>query len=451
MIEQLVDEFSSKCDYIDVRVNKTTNEVVILQNSETSNVFTNNESYGVRVLLNGGWGLSFSHDFNKAREVFEKALKIAKLSSGKKTIFNPPKSVHDSKKISYKTDPFSVDPLNKIKLLNNYEALLKKDTKIKNTVLSLACSRVDKRVYAPNINVRQEFVNNFLRINVTAREGNLIQSTAHRHSELGGYETINSLSTESLTSEVRERVNRLLHAKSSKPERATIVCDPQLTGLFFHEAVGHACEADLILNNGSVFNGLRDKSLGSEEINLVNDPTFKERGFYWYDDEGVKTKPTPLITKGVLTGFMHSLKTANELNEKPTGNGRCMNAEVFPIPRMSNMILKPGKWSFEELLKEAGNGYFVKGFTGGEVDPITGQFCFGASECYRIVNGEVGEPLRDVTLASSILESLKSIKVGNDFVPTNSGGTCGKGGQGARVGEACPSILIKDVIVGGSA
>jgi TldD protein len=197
--------------------------------------------------------------------------------------------------------------------------------------------------------------------------------------------------------------------------------------------------------------GLRHQLIGSNEINLFNDPTLNERGFYWYDDEGVKAHETPLIVNGVLSGFMNSLKTANELNEAPTGNGRCTNAEYNPIPRMSNMVLKPGKWSPDDLIKEVRNGYLMKGFTGGVVDPITGQFSFGASECYQIVNGEVSEPLRDVTMASNILDALKGIMVGRDQQPTNSGGTCGKEGQYVRVGEFCPSILIRDVMIGGSA
>ncbi|MFA5406039.1 MAG: TldD/PmbA family protein [Candidatus Nanoarchaeia archaeon] len=452
MIEQLVNEFSSKCDYVDARVHELKKELIILENSETNNIFLNNKTYGVRALYKGGWGFCYSNDFTDARSVFNKALRIAKLSStGKRVDFISPVKTIDYKKIKYKIDPFNVEPVDKIKMLQGYEQLLTKDAKIKNTYLSIDCSREDRIVYAPGISIRQEFTNNFLRVNATAREGDVIQSVYHRHSELGGYECINKIRPSVITKTLIERVNRQLHAKAPKPGKAVVVCDPQMTGLFFHEAVGHACEADAVINNSSVFKGKRGELIGSEEINLFNDPTINERGFYWYDDEGVKARETPLIVGGVLAGYLHSIKTANELSENPTGNGRCMGAEYNPIPRMSNMILKQGKWSPDELITEAKNGYLVKGFTGGVVDPISGQFSFGASECFRIVNGQVTEPLRDVALGSSILDALKSIKVGNDYQRSNSGGTCGKDGQGVRVGEACPSILIKDVIIGGSA
>jgi TldD protein len=450
MIRKLVEDYAGKTDYADARVHEISKEVILLENGETSNIFLNNKSYGVRILYNGGWGMAYSYDFDKAKELFEKALKIAKLSSGKKKEFSGPKPVNDSKIYDCKIDPFSIDPLEKIKLLKEYESLLK-GSRIKNIQVLLQAERVNKSVYAPGVEVSQEFTNNIHRIFVTAKEGRVIQSTGEHYSRLGGYEMITSRDLNEVTSRVNERIDRLLHAKSAKPERAAVVCDPAMTGLFFHEAVGHACEADAVINNASLFKELIGRKIASQEVTLVDDPTIEERGFYWYDDEGVKSRPTALITNGVLSGFMHSLKTANEMNVEPTGNGRVMNAENPPIPRMSNTSLKPGKWSVEELIHEARNGYYVKGFNGGVVDPITGQFSFGASECFKIVNGEVMEPLRDVTLAGNILEALKGIRVGNDQTKNRLTGTCGKSGQHVRVGDYCPSILVREVVVGGSA
>ncbi len=452
MIEQSIKKYENKCDYIDARVHELIKEDILLENGETSNIYSSNKTIGVRVLINGGWGLAYTYKTNNIDETINKAIRIAKLSATNKKEFNKqPAPISDDKKYYYNTDPFSINPTDKIKLLKEYESKLKKEQSIKNTKILIECSRVNKTIITPNAHIKQEFTNNILRVFVTAREGDLIQSTSHHYSQLGGYENITSLNKDEITKELTERINRLLHAKAPKAERATVVCDPLMTGLFFHEAVGHACEADAILNNASQFKGMKGQLIASEEVNLLDDPTIKERGFYWYDDEGVKARPTPLITNGVLTGFMHSLRTANEMGEEPTGNGRVMNANYNPIPRMSNTVLKAGEWSYDELIKKAGNGYLVKGFKGGVVDPITGQFSFGASECYRIVNGEVTEPLRDVTLAGNILQTLKGINVGNDPLRTKITGTCGKQGQSVRVGDYCPSILIKEAIIGGSA
>lgn len=451
MIQGLIKEFSAKCDYVDARVHEAVNEVLVLENGETSNVFTNNKSIGVRVLFKGGWGMACSYNISKARDLFNKALRIARLTPSPEKSFQPPRSVTADKKYPCEINPFTIEPVEKTKLLKELESRLTADAKVKNVKSILINSRVNKRVLASGIDVNQEFTNNVLKTSVTAREGSVIQSTIDTYSKLGGYEVIKSLSINDLSDELLKRVNRLLSAKAPKPERSTIVCDPRMSGLFFHEAVGHACEADTIINQSSVFQGLKNKTVASKEVNLFDDPGVKERGFYWFDDEGVKATPTKLITKGKLTGFLHSLITAGKLGEKPTGNGRAADAESPPIPRMSNTVLEPGEWSVEELIKEAGNGYLVKGFNGGVVDPVTGQFSFGASECYRITNGVVAEPLRNASLAGNILETLKGIRVGSDAQNTRLASYCGKANQMIRVGKRSPSILIKEAIIGGTA
>jgi len=74
MIRRLVEEYAGKCDYVDVRVHELSKETILLENGETSNIFLNNKSFGVRTLYKGGWGMCFSHDFDKAKEVFEKTI-----------------------------------------------------------------------------------------------------------------------------------------------------------------------------------------------------------------------------------------------------------------------------------------------------------------------------------------------------------------------------------------
>ncbi len=447
LITKLINNYSSKCDYIDARIIDKKLESISLSNGSSNNYFTNNFTYGVRVLLNGNWGFSYSSNINDFESIIKRAFKSAKLSSGNSRI-SLPNSVSDSRKIKYDIDPFNVSADDKINLLKSFDKNLRKNL-IKQVRASLVFVRTNKWVISPLVNVKQEFTNSLLMIDVSARDNNIIQSTRHYYSKLGGFEVINSVSVNDVSDKLISRINRLLRAKSPKPEKANVVLDPYMTGLFFHEAVGHACEADSVINNTSLMKGRVGSVVASDEVTLIDDPTLIERGFYWYDDEGVEASPTTLIERGVLKGFMHSLSTAGEMNVKPTSNGRVMDGSFIPIPRMSNTLLKSGNHSFDDLVDLVHNGYLVKGFNGGVVDPITGQFSFGSSECFKIENGVITEPLRDVTLAGSINEVLPTIMVGNDSTKTHLTSTCGKDGQSVRVGEYCPSILVKGVIVGG--
>jgi TldD protein len=65
-----------------------------------------------------------------------------------------------------------------------------------------------------------------------------------------------------------------------------------------------------------------------------------------------------------------------------------------------------------------------------------------------IENGEMGQMVRDVSLAGNILEVLPKIDaIGNDF--ELDAGTCGKGGQTVPVMTGGPHARIRAVPVGG--
>ena len=68
---------------------------------------------------------------------------------------------------------------------------------------------------------------------------------------------------------------------------------------------------------------------------------------------------------------------------------------------------------------------------------------------FKIENGEITTPLRDVSLSGNILETLKNVDaIGNDF--ELSVGFCGKDGQTAPVGDGGPHTRILNALVGGS-
>jgi TldD protein len=104
--------------------------------------------------------------------------------------------------------------------------------------------------------------------------------------------------------------------------------------------------------------------------------------------------------------------------------------------------------SFEELLEDVKFGYYFKSFRGGQAN-LDGTFQVGIQEAYEIVNGELGEPVRDASISGNTLETLLKVDaVGKDF--ELSAGRCGKG-QTAFIGDGGPHIRVSEVVVGGSA
>jgi TldD protein len=110
--------------------------------------------------------------------------------------------------------------------------------------------------------------------------------------------------------------------------------------------------------------------------------------------------------------------------------------------------MEPKDYSFEELVEGIKAGYYFKSFRGGQAN-LDGTFQVGIQEAYEIVNGELGEPVRNASISGNTLETLLKVDaVGKDFELWP--GRCGKG-QTAFICDGGPHIRVKEVLVGGSA
>jgi len=280
-----------------------------------------------------------------------------------------------------------------------------------------------------------------------AKRGQRIENYFEVKRLKGGYELMDSV-WEIVDKAVRKAVE-MLDAKNAKGGFFDVVADPKLGGVFAHEAVGHACEADLVLNHGSILDGKMNKKIGSSEVTIIDDGSLKEWGWTPFDSEGSASSRTVLIRKGVLKDYLHSRETAAKVKTGLTGNGRSQDPSFKVIPRMTNTFIDKGDSSVEEMLGEIKEGYYLKGSLGGQVDTAGGEFLFNAKEGYFVKNGEIQHMVKGVSLVGNVLETLHSIQlVGKDL--KFGSGYCGKSGQRVPVSDGSPHILIRNAKVGGS-
>ena len=90
----------------------------------------------------------------------------------------------------------------------------------------------------------------------------------------------------------------LLKAKTPKGGEMPVLLDQELAGVFVHEAVGHASEADLVLEGDSILKNRIGEQIASPLITIIDDPTLHEFGYYPFDAEGVQSKKTEIIREG---------------------------------------------------------------------------------------------------------------------------------------------------------
>ncbi len=279
---------------------------------------------------------------------------------------------------------------------------------------------------------------------VASRNGNVQMGYEREHSIHG----FNLRHQERLGKKSAEIAVALLDAGAAKAGKMRAVLDPELAGVFAHEAVGHASEGDLVNEGNSVLKGKTGQKIGNDNVTIVDDPGIHEFGFDPVDAEGVAVCRTEIIRKGVFNAFLHNRETLSSLGNGVAGHARAMPGEP-PLVRMSNTFIEAGDSTEQEIFEECKNGIFLKGSRGGQVDPGRGIFQFNAEYGYLVKNGECTTMVRDVSLSGEILSTLhKIILCGNDR--TMSPGYCGKGGQSVPVSDGAPHLLLYDAVVGGS-
>ena len=448
LFKKVIDKTLPKVDYIDIRAGSGDNTSILMKDGNVQEINTG-KSLGIRirVLNNGAWGFAYTTDISKIDEITQTAMKLSNSLKGDVEL-SECEVINDKIAVDVKI-PFndiSIEEKKEIMKEANDSATIQK---VNSTTVMYGDSQVNELFMnseGSNIQINTSRVR--MALNAAASDGEIIQ---FGHGSIGGvkgFEVIAGTDIEEFGRKIGEKAVRLLDAKPAPSGQFPVIADPELTGVLVHEALGHAVEGDLILQNDSILKDKLGSKIASDIVNIFDDASMKDGfGYYPYDVEGIKTKPNQLVKDGELVSLLNSRETASKLNMKSSGNARSIISEK-PIVRMSNTYLQPGDMSFEELIEEIPDGIYLKGSRGGQVDTGKGIFQFNAAEGFKIENGELTTPLRDVSLSGNILETLKNVDaIGNDF--KLSVGFCGKDGQTAPVGDGGPHTRILNALVGG--
>ena len=409
----------------------------------------------LRVLVNGAWGFASvgSLDSEVLSSAVSDACKMAKAASSQlKTPIKlaETKTVKDRVQVKPKKNPVNIQIEDKIKTASSVnKATLGYDKRIKScTIDYLDLTGTSYFANSEGTSIEQDKLYVWSRITATAVSKGVFSFSREEVGSTAGYEVFDTETPEVIGEKVAKRAIEQLDAKAPKGGKSPVVLGPNVVGVFVHEAFGHLAEADLALSGGVLQNNF-GKKIASDVVTFYDDGTIDGAfGSFKYDDEGVPTQKTLLIKDGVVTGLMHNRETAQKFNAAPTGNARAEDFRVEPIIRMRNTFMAPRDYSLEELVEDMRSGYYFKSFRGGQAN-LDGTFQVGIQEAYEIVNGEIGEPVRNASISGNTLETLLKVDaVGKDFELWP--GRCGKG-QTAFICDGGPHIRVKEVIVGGSA
>jgi PmbA protein len=160
-----------------------------------------------------------------------------------------------------------------------------------------------------------------------------------------------------------------------------------------------------------LFTGREGEQVAAPIIDLLDDPTNPDAlGAAMYDSEGIPTRRNSLIAGGVLQGFLHNTYTGRRAGLKTTGSAVRGGYGSAPGVGVRALQLAPGKRTPEAIMASVPEAFYVQGVSGlhSGTNPISGDFSVGA-EGLMVRNGAFAEPVREVTIASTLQRMLLDV------------------------------------------
>lgn len=224
--------------------------------------------------------------------------------------------------------------------------------------------------------------------------------------------SIADLDLDAAAAEGALRATRLLGARKAETTTVPVVFDPFVTAQFLG-VVASGFSAEAAQKGLSLFADRLGQQVAADTVSVIDDGRLIEGSAAApVDDEGLPTGRTVLIDAGRLVGFLHNTETAARAGSgaRSTANAARAGHRSPPGVSPTNLAMAGPTTTVPDILAAADGGLYVqevKGMHSG-VNPVSGEFSVGVTGLW-IRRGELVEPVREVTVVSTILDMLRSI------------------------------------------
>jgi PmbA protein len=221
---------------------------------------------------------------------------------------------------------------------------------------------------------------------------------------------ISTLDFEDVARRAAERALGILGASKIASARMPVVFEPY-TAAQFLSVLGSALTGEAVAKGRSLFAGKLGQEVAADGLTLVDDGRIEGApGSAPWDAEGVPTGRTAVIEAGVLSSYLYDVTSARRDGTKSTGNAARSGFKSPPGPQPSNLAFESTGDARSEVLSSAGRALLVQDFHGvhSGANAVSGDFSVGATG--RLLDGgELGAPVKEVTIAAPMLEILSGI------------------------------------------
>ena len=460
--------------YADIRIVRTSQERISVRSGVVDTLsFDESLGFGVRVLVNGCWGFASSHDITSKEvdRVTALAVNIAKasatLSKGAVNL-GPPVTSRGTYTTPIEEDPFTISNDHKLALLMDADQRMASVKGIRSRQGNLIFIKEEKTfANSEGAHVEQTVYEAGGGISANAVGNNEIQRRSYpqsmgRQQGCAGWEYITAMDLPGNAERVATEAVALLTADPCPSNIVTdIIIGSAQLALQIHESCGHAIELDRVLGAEAAYAGtsflttdkLNNFRYASDVVNITADSLrVPGLGSFGWDDEGVPSQSTPIVTNGDFVGYLMSRETASGLGLTSNGCVRAASWNRIPMIRMTNVSIEPGTWKLDDLIADTDDGIFLEMNRSWSIDDRRYNFQFGTEVGYEIKKGKLGRLLRNTTYTGITPEFWNSCDAVCDADHWTMWGTpnCGKGqpGQIGHTGHGAAPARFRNVRVG---
>jgi len=223
---------------------------------------------------------------------------------------------------------------------------------------------------------------------------------------------VDGLDVEQVAKDAVVRATRLLGSSKPASTRCAVVFDPRVTATLL-AVISTALSGESVTKGRSFFADRVGEPVAAPIVTLVDDPTDpRHLAASQVDGEGLACRRTVLIEKGTLSGFVWDTVSARRAGTASTGSAVRPGYAGTPAAGCRALALSPGDLEFDGVLRAVGEGVYVQSVTGvhSGVNPISGDLSVGA-EGLRVTGGVLGEPLREMTIGTTLQRLLLDVSV----------------------------------------
>jgi PmbA protein len=394
---------------------------------------------GLRILVGKKTGSSYTSDLS--REGIEKLVKSA-IELADITTDDPHAGLPEPGELGkiegdlgmYAPSVSELDTAFKIETAKRAEeAALNTDPRISNSEGASFDNHVGRHVFANSRGFSGEYRSSYCSLSTSpvAKDGESMERdywyTLAR--DFGGLEA-----AEYVGRTAAQRALRRLNSKKVETQRVPVVFEPR-TARSLLDNIFEAVHGMSIYRQESFLAGKLGEQVAHEDFTVIDDGTLPGMfGTSPFDDEGVPSRRTVVIERGVLKNYLLNTYAGRKLGMKTTGNasrGLTGNAGIGH----GNFYLQQGVQSAEQIIAGIPNGFYVTELMGFGVNVVTGDYSRGAAGLW-IRNGELAFAVSEVTIAGNLRDMLMGIEaIGSDLE--------------FRGSVAAPTLKIGEMTVGG--